>query len=42
MKSFLAVMFAVVLGAVLTAPATADTLGQKVKTGVQKTKDAAA
>jgi predicted small secreted protein len=34
-------MFAVVLGAVLTAPATADTLGQKVKTGVQKMKDAA-
>jgi peptidoglycan hydrolase-like protein with peptidoglycan-binding domain len=34
-------MFAVALGAVLTAPATADTLGQKVKTGVQKTKDGA-
>jgi peptidoglycan hydrolase-like protein with peptidoglycan-binding domain len=32
-------MFAVALGAVLTAPATADILGQKLKTGVQKTKD---
>jgi len=34
-------MFAVALGAVLAVPATADTLGQKVDTGVQKTKDAA-
>ena len=42
MKRFLVVMFAVALGAVLTAPATADTLGQKVKTGVQETKDGAA
>jgi peptidoglycan hydrolase-like protein with peptidoglycan-binding domain len=41
MKRFLVLMFAVALGAVLTAPATADTLGQKVKTGVQKTKDGA-
>ena len=40
MKRFLAVMFTVALGAGLTAPATADTAGQKVKTGVQKTKDA--
>ena len=39
MKRFLVLMFAVALGAVLTAPATADTLGQKLKTGVQKTKD---
>jgi peptidoglycan hydrolase-like protein with peptidoglycan-binding domain len=41
MKRFVAVMFAVALGAALTAPATADTVDQKVKTGVQKTKDAA-
>jgi peptidoglycan hydrolase-like protein with peptidoglycan-binding domain len=42
MRSFLAVMFAAALGAALTAPATAaDTVGQKVDTGVQKTKDAA-
>jgi len=34
-------MFAAALGTALTAPATADTLGQKAKTGVQKTKDAA-
>jgi peptidoglycan hydrolase-like protein with peptidoglycan-binding domain len=34
-------MFAVALGAVLAVPATADTLGQKVDIGVQKTKDAA-
>lgn len=42
MKRFLAVIFAAALGAVLTAPATADTLGQKAKAGVEKTKDAAA
>ena len=41
MKRFLALMFAAALGAALTAPATADTLEQKAKTGVQKTKDAA-
>jgi peptidoglycan hydrolase-like protein with peptidoglycan-binding domain len=41
MRRFLAVVFAAALGAMLTAPATADTVGQKVKTGVQKTKDAA-
>ncbi len=41
MKRFLLVMFAVALGAALTTPATADTVGQKIKTGVQKTKDAA-
>jgi peptidoglycan hydrolase-like protein with peptidoglycan-binding domain len=41
MKRLLAVMFATALGAALTAPATADTLGEKVKTGVQNTKDAA-
>jgi peptidoglycan hydrolase-like protein with peptidoglycan-binding domain len=42
MKRFLAVMFAAVLGAALAAPAIADdTLKEKVKTGVQKTKDAA-
>jgi peptidoglycan hydrolase-like protein with peptidoglycan-binding domain len=48
MKRFLAVIFAAALGAVLTLPATADTVGQKVdtagqkvKTGFQKTKDAA-
>jgi peptidoglycan hydrolase-like protein with peptidoglycan-binding domain len=41
MKRFLLVMFAVALGAALTAPAKADTVGQKTKTGVQKTKDAA-
>lgn len=41
MKRLLAVMFAVALGAVLAVPATADTLGQKVDTGVQKTKAAA-
>ena len=40
MKRFLAVMFAAALGAALTVPATADTTGQKVKSGVQKTKDA--
>lgn len=40
MKSFLAVMFAAALGAALTVPATADTVGQKVKSGVEKTKDA--
>jgi hypothetical protein len=40
-KRFLLVMFAIALGAALTAPARADTVGQKVKTGVQKTKDAA-
>jgi peptidoglycan hydrolase-like protein with peptidoglycan-binding domain len=34
-------MFAVALCAALRAPATADTFGQKTKTGVQKTKDAA-
>jgi peptidoglycan hydrolase-like protein with peptidoglycan-binding domain len=41
MKRFLAVMSATALGAALIAPATADTVGQKVKTGVQKTRDAA-
>ena len=41
MKRFLAVMFAAALGATLTAPATADTVGEKVKSGVQKTKDTA-
>jgi peptidoglycan hydrolase-like protein with peptidoglycan-binding domain len=41
MKRVLAVMFAAALTAALAAPATADTVGQKVKTGVQKTKDAA-
>jgi peptidoglycan hydrolase-like protein with peptidoglycan-binding domain len=40
MRRFLAVMFAAALGAALTAPVAADTLGQKVDTGVQKTKDA--
>jgi peptidoglycan hydrolase-like protein with peptidoglycan-binding domain len=40
MRRFLAVMFAAALGATLTAPATAQTVGQDVKTGVQKTKDA--
>jgi peptidoglycan hydrolase-like protein with peptidoglycan-binding domain len=40
MKRFLAVMFAIALGATLTASATADTVGQKVDRGVQKTKDA--
>ena len=42
MKRCLAVMFAIALGAAVTAPATADTLGQKVKAGVDKTKDAVA
>jgi predicted small secreted protein len=41
MKRFLAVMFSVALSAALTAPATADTAGQKVDRAVQKTKDAA-
>lgn len=41
MKRFLVVMFVVALGAGLAAPARADTVGQKVKTGVEKTKDAA-
>src|ERR1051326_6638933 len=41
MKRFLAVMFVAALGTALTAPATADTVGQKVKAGYQKTKDAA-
>jgi peptidoglycan hydrolase-like protein with peptidoglycan-binding domain len=42
MKRFVAVMFAAALGTMLAVPATAgDTVGQKVKTGVQKTKDAA-
>jgi peptidoglycan hydrolase-like protein with peptidoglycan-binding domain len=41
MKSFLALIFAVALAAVLAVPATADTLGQKVDAGVQKTKDTA-
>jgi peptidoglycan hydrolase-like protein with peptidoglycan-binding domain len=41
MKRFLAVMFTVALGAALTVPAIAQTVGEKVKTGVQKTKDAA-
>jgi predicted small secreted protein len=41
MKRFLAVIFTVALSAALTAPATADTVGQKVDRGVQKTKDAA-
>jgi peptidoglycan hydrolase-like protein with peptidoglycan-binding domain len=41
MKRFLAVMLTVALGAALTAPATADTAGQKVDRAVQKTKDAA-
>ena len=41
MKRFLVVMLAVALGAALTAPVRADTVGQKVKTGVQKTKDGA-
>jgi len=45
MKRFLAVMFAVALGTVVTVPAIAQTVGEKVgekvKTGVQKTKDAA-
>jgi peptidoglycan hydrolase-like protein with peptidoglycan-binding domain len=42
MKRFVAVMFAAALGAALTVPATAgDTVGQKVDTGVQKTKDTA-
>jgi peptidoglycan hydrolase-like protein with peptidoglycan-binding domain len=41
MNRYLALMFTAVLGAALTAPASADTVGQKVKTGVQKTKDAA-
>jgi peptidoglycan hydrolase-like protein with peptidoglycan-binding domain len=40
MRRFLAVMAAAALGAALTAPAAADTLGQKVDTGVQKTKAA--
>jgi peptidoglycan hydrolase-like protein with peptidoglycan-binding domain len=37
---FLAVLFAAALSATLAAPATAQTAGEKVKTGVQKTKDA--
>jgi peptidoglycan hydrolase-like protein with peptidoglycan-binding domain len=41
MKRFLAVMFATALGAALTVPATAETVGEKVKAGVQKTKDTA-
>ena len=42
MKRFLAVMCAAALGAVLAAPAMADeTVKEKAKTGVQKTKDAA-
>lgn len=42
MKRFLAVMCAAALGAMLAAPAIADdTFKEKVKTGVQKTKDAA-
>jgi peptidoglycan hydrolase-like protein with peptidoglycan-binding domain len=41
MKRFLAVMLTVALSAALTAPATADTAGQKVDRAVQKTKDAA-
>ncbi len=41
MKQVLTVMFAAALGAALTAPATAETVGQKLNTGVQKTKDAA-
>lgn len=43
MKRFLAMMFVAALGASLTAPATADTdtVGQKVKAGVEKTKDVA-
>jgi peptidoglycan hydrolase-like protein with peptidoglycan-binding domain len=41
MKRLLAVMCAVALGAALAAPVKADTVGQKVKAGVQKTKDGA-
>ena len=41
MKSLLAVMCAAALGAVLAAPATAETFKETVKTDVQKTKDAA-
>jgi peptidoglycan hydrolase-like protein with peptidoglycan-binding domain len=42
MKRFLAVMFSIALGAAFTAPARGDdTVGQKAKTAVQKTKDAA-
>jgi peptidoglycan hydrolase-like protein with peptidoglycan-binding domain len=42
MKRFLAVIFTIALGAALTAPARGDdTLAQKAKTGVQKTKNAA-
>ena len=41
MERALAVVFAIALGAAPTAPVTADTLGQKVKIGVQSTKDAA-
>jgi peptidoglycan hydrolase-like protein with peptidoglycan-binding domain len=40
MNRFLAVLFAAALSATLAAPATAQTAGEKVKTGVQKTKDA--
>ena len=40
-KRWLAVTLAAALGTVLTAPATADTIGQKVNAGVQSTKDAA-
>src|SRR5690349_22171921 len=42
MKRFLAVMFSIALGAAFTAPARGDdTVRQKAKTAVQKTKDAA-
>jgi peptidoglycan hydrolase-like protein with peptidoglycan-binding domain len=40
MSRVLAVLFAAALSATLVAPATAQTAGEKVKTGVQKTKDA--
>lgn len=40
MRRVLAVMFAVALGGMLTATAMAETVGQKVDRGVQKTKDA--
>jgi peptidoglycan hydrolase-like protein with peptidoglycan-binding domain len=42
MKRVLAVLFVVAMGGALTAPVMGDdTRGQKVKTGVQKTGDAA-
>lgn len=41
MKRWLVVMFAATLGAALEMPAFADTVGQKVRSGLEKTQDAA-